>query len=198
MPTLNIYRENWPEVELDLISGFNFDPLPALQQRELDLVITSDPLSIEGIRYIPLFRYESLLAVGKSHPWAQKTQIQPADLANETLIAYPVDKQRLDIYREFLTPAGIEPKAIRTAELTLMMIQLVASGRGVCCLPNWAMTEYTDKDYVRTLSLGTGVWATLYAAVRADQLEAHYMSDFIDCAKAHSFQHLKGIKPADT
>jgi LysR family transcriptional regulator for metE and metH len=197
MPTLNSYRENWPEVELDLISGFNFDPLPALQQRELDLVITSDPLPIEGIRYVPLFRYESLLAVSKSHPWAKLEQIPAALFSNETLIAYPVDKQRLDVFREFLTPAGVEPKAIRTAELTIMMIQLVASGRGVCCLPNWAMTEYTEKDYVKTLSLGSGVWATLYAAVRADQIDTHYIVDFVNSARSHSFKHLKGIQHAD-
>lgn len=197
MPTIDLYRERWPEVELDLISGFNFDPLPALQQSELDLVITSDPLSIEGIRYIPLFRHESLVAVSKTHRLADKGSITPSDFAEETLIAYPVDKQRLDVFREFLTPAGVEPKAIRTAELTLMMIQLVASGRGICSLPNWAMAEYRDRDYIRTLKLGKGVWATLYAAVRSDQLKANYMSDFIDCAKEQSFKTLPEIRAAD-
>lgn len=198
MPTIDHYRENWPAVELDLISGFNFDALPALQQSELDLVITSDPMSIEGIRYIPLFRYESLIAVSKTHPLAGKSFISPKDLAEETLIAYPVDKQRLDVFREFLTPAGIEPKSIRTAELTMMMIQLVASGRGVCCLPNWAMVEYRERDYIRSLSMGKGVWATLYAAVRSEQLNANYVKDFIDCAKEQSFENLEGIRAADT
>ena len=42
----------------------------------------------------------------------------------------------------FLDPADIEPASVRTAELTPMMLQLVASGRGVACLPNWAVTEY--------------------------------------------------------
>jgi LysR family transcriptional regulator for metE and metH len=30
MPTMDAFRENWPEVELDIVTGFSFDPLPAL------------------------------------------------------------------------------------------------------------------------------------------------------------------------
>lgn len=197
MPTLDEYREDWPDVEIDLISGFNFDPLPALSRSELDLVITSDPMPLPGIRYEPLFEYEALLCVGRQHPLAHKTLIEPADFRDETLITYPVEKERLDVFKYFLNPAAVAPGAIRTSELTLMIIQLVASQRGVCVLPNWAITDYLAKGYVVARSLGEdGVWAKLYAAVRDDTATLPYMESFIHTARECSHRTLKGILQA--
>ncbi|AJQ96619.1 LysR family transcriptional regulator [Gynuella sunshinyii] len=198
IPSINQYRESWPEVELDFSSGFNFEPLPALQQGLLDLVVTSDPIPLEGVSYEPLFQYESKLAVSIRHPLANQSQVWPEQLVDETLITYPVEKGRLDIYREFLLPAGIKPRATRTAELTVMMIQLVASGRGVCCLPNWALAEYLHKDLIHALGLGDGVWATLYAAVRTEQLSSSYVQDFISSARENCMENLEGIVIQET
>ncbi|RDE24985.1 LysR family transcriptional regulator [Motiliproteus coralliicola] len=194
MPTIDRFRENWPEVELDLASGFNFSPLPALARGELDLVITSDPQPINSIQYEPLFAYEILLAVANQHPLARKGHVDPSDLEQETLICYPVDRNRLDIFTRFLDPADVDPE-IRTAEMTVMMMQLVASGRGVCGLPNWALSEYLERSYVSACQLGSkGVWSTLYAAIRDDQKDAEFMRDFLDTARETSFKTLNGIR----
>ncbi len=198
MPTIDEYREDWPDVEIDLISGFNFDPLPALARAELDLVITSDPQNLPGIRYLPLFQYEALLCVAKDHPLAKKPVINAQDLLEETLITYPVEHSRLDIFKYFLLPANVAPAHTRTAELTIMIIQLVASGRGVCALPNWGIADYLQKGYVVARSLGAdGVWATLYAAIREDMAEAPYMEEFINTAKTCSRTSLQGILPVE-
>ena len=194
MPTIDQFRDAWPEVELDLASGFAFAPLPALARGDLDLVVTSDPVEITGISYIPLFAYEALLAVAKQHPLAQKAYVEPEDLRDETLIIYPVEHDRLDVFNHFLDPADVEPAQVRTSELTVMMMQLVASGRGVCCLPNWAIHEYSSKGYVSARRLGeNGLFSTLYAAVRTDMLDAAFMKDFLLTAKDTSFTTLAGV-----
>lgn len=154
MPTIDQFRDAWPEVELDLASGFAFAPLPALARGDLDLVVTSDPLELAGITYVPLFTYEAMLAVANQHRLAGKPYIVPEDLVSETLITYPVERDRLDIFTRFLEPADIEPAQVRTSELTVMMMQLVASGRGVCGMPHWALHEYSSRSYVKAKRLG--------------------------------------------
>ncbi len=78
--------------------------------------------------------------------------------------------------------------------MTVMMMQLVASGRGVCCLPNWAMAEYLHKGYVTARRLGPeGLFGTLYAAVRDDMMEMPYLQDFLLTAKDTSFATLEGV-----
>ncbi|WP_106475937.1 LysR family transcriptional regulator [Phytohalomonas tamaricis] len=198
MPTIDRFRDHWPEVEVDIPSGHSFDPLPALAREQLDLVITADPQPLPNLHYAPLFRYEGLLAIAKQHRLAKHAWVTPQDLQEETLITYPVEHARLDVFTRFLNPAGIHPQEVRTAELTIMMMQLVASERGVCALPNWALTEYLERDYVKALPLGEGgLWNTLYAAVRDDQRHLAWMEDFLRTARETSFAVLSGIKPAD-
>ncbi len=198
LPAINEYREGWPDVELDIASGFHFAPLPALARGDLDLVITADPIEELGLAYVPLFSYEAQLAVCRDHELADKPWVEPADLANEVIICYPVDRARLDIFTSFLDPANVEPVRVRNAELTTMMVQLVASGRGVACLPNWALHEYREREYVVVKSLGEdGVWPTLYAAVRTDQEDAAFIRAFVDVAKKTCFANLVGIVTAE-
>lgn len=198
LPTINGYRELWPDVQLDIASGFHFEPLPALARGDLDLVVTADPIPGEELTYLPLFGYEAQIALAPDHPLCEKPWLEPEDLAEETLITYPVDRSRLDIFTRFLDPARVEPERLRTAELTTMMVQLVASGRGVCCLPNWALHEYTLRHFVVARSLGEeGIWPNLFAAVRAEQADTAFMRGFIDLAKKTCFDNLTGIVPAD-
>ena len=198
LPAIDAYREDWPDVELDIASGFSFEPLPALARGDLDLVVTADPIGELDLAYFPLFSYEARLALARDHALAAKAWLMPADLASETLIAYPVDRSRLDVFTQFLDPAGVEPARLRTAELTPMMVQLVASGRGVCCLPNWALHEYAERGTIVARSLGEeGVWPNLYAALRTEQSDAPYLSAFVALAKETCFRTLVGIVPAD-
>ncbi len=199
LPAIDAYREAWPDVDLDISSGFNFAPFPALGRGDLDLVITADPVPDSALAYLPLFSYEAQLALSRHHPLAASEHIEPEDLRDETLICYPVDRDRLDIFHNFLEPAGVEPAQVRTAELTTMMIQLVASGRGVTCLPNWALHDYRERQFIVARSLGQeGIWPTLYAAVRKDQRGSPYMEGFVETARATCFENLVGIVPAQT
>lgn len=194
MPALDQFRVDWPDVSLDLSAAFSFAPLPALLRGDLDMVITSDPQIMAGIEYTALFQYELILAMAAQHPLASYAYIEPEQLTEQTLITYPVPKQRLDIFTQFLDPADCEPAEIRKAELTPIIMQLVASLRGVAALPNWALSEYQHSSWLRTAKLGKqGVWRTLYAAKRTEDNEADYILAFLRQARKTCFNDLQGI-----
>ena len=196
MPAINSFRDQWPEVEIDLMASFHFEPLPALARGELDLVVTADPVPTAGIYYQPLFRYQALLAIANQHAFINHQYISAEELGDQTLIHYPVERKRLDIFTQFLDPSGVEPSNTRQADLTLMIVQLVASGRGVACLPNWALQPYLDAGLITSKPLGkTGIWPTLYAAIREDQKESSYMRDFLQQSLQSCNQNLVGIEP---
>jgi LysR family transcriptional regulator for metE and metH len=144
MPTLDAFRKDWPEVSLDLTAAFSFAPLPALARGDLDVVITSDPDPLEPVVYMPLFAYELVLAVSSQGALDGTDRIRPEDLADQVLITYPVDRARLDVYTAFLDPAGVEPAAVRTAELTPQLVEQVARRRGVAARPRRARDEYRN------------------------------------------------------
>jgi LysR family transcriptional regulator for metE and metH len=196
MPAINNFRDQWPEVEIDLMASFHFEPLPALARGDLDLVVTADPLPMPGIHYQPLFRYQALLAIANQHPLVDKKHVEATDLTDQTLIHYPVERKRLDIFTQFLEPNGVEPNATRQADLTLMIVQLVASGRGVACLPNWALQPYLNASLISSRPLGKkGIWPTLYAAIREEQKNSSFMKDFLKQSLHSCNNNLVGIEP---
>lgn len=187
LPTLDVYRKAWPEVEIDLAFGPNLDPLPALVGGEVDLVITSDPIPWAGIVHEQLFAFEVLLALAKDHPLTAKRWIEPQDLQDQVLITYPVERERLDIFTQFLDPAQVKPAGHRTCTLTALMLQLVASRRGVCALPDWVLAEYLARDYVAARPLGPKpVRRTLMAALREADSSLAFVQEFLDLARAKS------------
>ncbi len=183
-PVLNRYRQQWPQIEVDFHVGVSFEALPALQKGEVDLVISSDPVKRDDLQFEELFEYEALLAMAQGHALAQKKQITPSDLAQETLITYPVNRQRLDVFSRFLQPAGVEPAAVRHSELTSVILLLVASGRGVAVLPDWVLREAAQAESLTARPLGrNGLKGTLYAAVRRSDHGLGYVQDFIHIAR---------------
>lgn len=184
MPVLNQYRQDFPDVDLDFANGFEPEPHQQLKNGEIDLLITADNFAIEGIAYQAVFEYESRLVLSPTHPLLAKQPLNAEDIAEQTLIAYPVEPQRLDIVAGFLAPYQLQPKQIRTTELTPMLIQLVASGRGIAALPDWVVKDYEQKGWVLSLRLpsanGMGLRRTLYAAFRAENAEQAYFQGFLN------------------
>lgn len=194
MPALREYQVAWPSVTLDFSSGFGFEPLPALMNGELDLVITSDIQPRSEVHYEPLFDFEMRLVTATNHPLASKTSIEPSDLENETMLSYPVQKSRLDVVKHFLHPAGIEPAKWKQADNTLMLVQMVSAGLGVAALPNWAISEFSRQGLITSISLGDGLWRRLFAATRNSDKDKRYLQAFFNTARQQSKSHLEGIK----
>ncbi len=48
MPAMDSYRDVWPGVELDLLGGFQADPVGLLLDQQADLVITSGKCAARG------------------------------------------------------------------------------------------------------------------------------------------------------
>ena len=130
-----------------------------------------------------LFDYKSDFVASAKHPLSKKKWIEASDFEKETLITYPVERSRLDIFSQLLIPNRVEPAHIRQAELTSIILLLVASDRGVTVLPDWVVSEFkNNSDYaVKSLSKN-GIRRGLFAATRTDCLEKPFMRNLIDLA----------------
>ena len=182
-PVLEKFRQKWPDVDIDIKPGLAFEALPALQKENVDLVISSDPEKIPGITFTHLFDYQAVFVASAKHPLSKKKWIEASDFEKETLITYPVERSRLDIFSQLLIPNKVEPAHIRQAELTSIILLLVASDRGVTVLPDWVVAEIRNNSDYSVLPLNkTGVQRGLFAATRTDCLEKPFMRNLIDLA----------------
>lgn len=179
------YLAAWPDVDVDVKQKFQFGGIGALFGYEIDLLVTPDPLYKPGLHFEPVFDYEQVLVVASDHPLAGAAHVKPRQLTEEVLITYPVATDRLDIYTQFLMPAGISPRRHRTIETTDIMLQMVASGRGVAALPRWLVQEYAGKMNVTAVRLGPkGIAKQIYLGAREADIDIDYLQAFIELARS--------------
>lgn len=177
MPVMDTFRRRWPEVEVDLVAGFHADPVKLLQKGQAELVIDSRAIKQAGLASWPLFRFEIVALLPLEHRLARRKRLTARDFDGETLISYPVPDERIDLIRRVLQPAGITV-ARRSAELTVAILQLVASRRGIAALPSWGVQSYVEHDYVRALPIGAkGLWSELHAVLPSQLAGRAYMQD---------------------
>jgi len=178
------YLARWPDVDVDVKQKFQFGGMGALLGNEIDLLVTPDPVYQPGLCFEAVFAYELVLVVARAHPLADASWITPGDLAGETLIIYPVPIERLDIYTQFLLPAGIVPARHKPIETTDIMLQMVASGRGVAPLPRWLAEEYAHTLEIAAVRLGeTGISKQIYLGTRESDANVEYLESFIALAR---------------
>jgi LysR family transcriptional regulator, regulator for metE and metH len=191
MPAMDAFRERWPDVEMDLVSGFQHEALNLL-----DLVIVHDqPAARPGTVFLPLFRYETVALMAPRHALADREWLAASDFADHVLITYPVPEDMLDVCKHVLLPAGIHPRR-RTAELTVAILQLVASNRGMAALPRWSVEPYLQRGYITARRIqAEGLWCELYAAAAPSVAASAYFNELIGLIRDYSLGTLQGTAP---
>jgi len=183
------FLSTWPDVDVDVKQKFQFGGIGALFDYEIDLLVTPDPLYKSGLRFESVFDYEQVLVVSRTHSLANEKYVGPEQLKNEILITYPVTIERLDIYNQFLLPAGISPKRHKPIETTDIIFQMVASDRGITALPRWLVEEHTGKFDVVPIQLGKlGIHKHIFLGIREADIDIDYVRAFV--ALAHQFHDL--------
>src|SRR6218665_1406452 len=79
MPAMDAFRQRWPEVELDIVSGFHADPIALVLQGRA-----------ETVDYHALFRFEIVALLANGHALTRHSQLAAEHFADQTLITYPV------------------------------------------------------------------------------------------------------------
>ncbi|KAB7609605.1 LysR family transcriptional regulator [Verminephrobacter eiseniae] len=198
MPAMDAFRQRWPEVELDIVSGFHADPIALVLQGRAEVAIVSERDPAETVDYHALFRFEIVALLANGHALTRHSQLAAEHFADQTLITYPVPDEMLDIVRQVLQPAGVQPAQRRTTELTIAMLQLVASGRGIAALPLWAVQGYLERGYVSARPIRAAgsarLTGELHLACSAATSGQSWLADFVHSTRHSCFTSLPEIE----
>ncbi|WP_312689425.1 LysR substrate-binding domain-containing protein [Kosakonia sp.] len=194
LPVMDAFRNKWQEVEIDILPGFQADPLGLLLQNRADVAIVDETEPTECVSFSPLFKYEMVAVLPNNHPLTHKPWLEAEDFRDEVLITYAVPEERIDLCRKVLKPAGV-PFRRKTTELTMGIVQQVASQRGIAALPVWAVAEYLDKKYVTAKSITRQkLMSEIWLASLTDTKEKDYVRDFTHFIKQRCLRMLPDIE----
>lgn len=187
-PVLNLFRDSFSNVDIDIRPGLSFRALSALADGEVDVVISSDPENINDIEYHHLFNYSPTFVASSENPLSKKKYIEAIDFSTETLITYPVERSRLDVFSQFLLPAKVEPKLVRQVELTAVILLLVGANKGISVLPDWVLGSSVGSENLASRPLTvSGIERKLYAATRLTESRKAYIHEFLELCKKGQF-----------
>ena len=177
------FLREMPQMDVDIVHQFQFSGMEGLLNHHIDLLVTPDAVNQVGVLYQPMFDYELVLLVEENHPLARQSYIEASALQNELLLTFPVAHERLDVFTQFLMPAGIHPRSKAMQSMDIM-VQMVALQRGITVLPNWLAMEFCQTLPVRAIRLGKkGLAKKLFAAIRESDEEVSYLQRFITLGK---------------
>ena len=172
-------------MNFEILNAFRFDGVAALLANEIDVLVTPDPIAHPELIFQPVFDYELVLVVDETNRLADlESHVTPQDLRDQVLFTVPVDAVRLDIFAQFLVPAGCRPRRWQGVESIDLTLQMVAAGRGITVLPKWLVRESGATLPLRMLRIGeTGLQKSINLGTRKNEERLDYIQAFIEAAR---------------
>lgn len=133
---IGAYRQNHPNVTIELHNSHLEELQDWLEQGKIDLAITSLGKNEDAKTSQELFQQKLLLAVSPEHPFAQRSSVNLQDLEGEPLI----ERIHCEIWRAYphlFEDAGFKPKIVYWADSEEWVISLVQVGLGLSIMPVW-------------------------------------------------------------
>lgn len=131
MPLIKKYKDMYPNVKLSLVLG-NYDEVSkALLQNRVDVALLDGPIRNDRFFSRLYLQQELVLVVSKTHPFANKQNLRPDDMFNQTILIRGDGSYTQKTMDEWFGRARITP--ISTLQLSSRdaIIEAAASGLGV-------------------------------------------------------------------
>ncbi|MDO4250129.1 MAG: LysR family transcriptional regulator [Moraxella sp.] len=162
------FRQCMPTIKINLIEMGTVEQLDALKKGEIDVGFGRLHTSDASIKRLFLKAERLSLAVHKNHSLAQKTEgVYLTEIVNELLFLYPQSDTAsfASHVLSILTEAGLDPKETRVVREVQLALGFVASGRGVCIVPESVDSiALTDLCYIPILD--HIAYSPVYVSVR--------------------------------
>ncbi|KIH82512.1 LysR family transcriptional regulator [Pseudomonas batumici] len=135
------------ELNIDLILGSNIDLLYKLKNMEVDAILVSLDGSVNDpdCEQIQLFTDDIFLATPADSPFAQRTEVDLAEVRNETFITLTQGFATHQDSIRFFKQAGFEPKVAMQVNDIFTLLSMVSSGVGYALLPGRVAAVYENR-----------------------------------------------------
>ncbi len=134
---ITAYREQWPEVHLDLLELPAVAQVRALQRGRIDLGLMLPPVEGAAIIDDPVWSEEWLAALPEAHPLVRRTDLHATDFAGQDVIIGHAERgprcgqHVLDL----LDTLHVSVRIVAEVEHLQTMLMLLQAGTGIAFVP---------------------------------------------------------------
>jgi len=176
LPITQALGSNFPLHDFEFAnSSFssNHDP-------QADILFSDEKVDKNYDATLEIGSFELLAILPKQHILTAKTYLIAQDFTGQTLLAYPVEKERLDIFNLLLQPENVKPAQIKQVNNSHVILQMVAANMGIAVLPNWLVASMSVQSLVNVKSLTqNGLTKTLYLHYKTKNVEKALIAELL-------------------
>lgn len=114
-PILHRFRSRFPDVALRFAIGNTTQVAAAVREGTADLGFVEGDVADPALAVRPVARDEMVLVVGADHPWAGRTAIRVAELADTPWVLREAGSGTRAIFEAALRDHGLDPAGLRVA-----------------------------------------------------------------------------------
>lgn len=185
---LRDFRENFPTVQLTLVSGSSIHQLDELRRQHVDLALVVPPLhDLTDIRTLRLCEQAMTLAVPAAHPVARRKRVKLESLAKERFVTFSTIEGPgfVAALLDACQKAGFFPHIVHASAQLHAILTMVACGMGIALVPSSMRRMHMDGvTYVDLASSDVDTSYTLSFAMRTSE-DNPVVQAFIDLAIKH-------------
>lgn len=135
------------ELNIDLILGSNLDLLYKLKNMEVDAALVSleEDVADQDCERITLFSDDMFLATPADSKFAQRTDVDLAEVRDETFITLTAGFATHKDGKRVFQQAGFEPKVAMQVNDIFTLLSMVSSGVGYALLPGRIAAVYENR-----------------------------------------------------
>lgn len=128
---ITTFREQYPKVKISVSAGNSTATLESLLAYESDVGVLSDH-NPDPHLYTQVYDSHYVVAiVGRDHPWAERDQIELAELDKQPMVLREVGSNTRRAFEAASIEAGITPNVIMEIESGEAVREAVAKGHGI-------------------------------------------------------------------
>lgn len=183
---LQAYRQAYPEVNIVLHSMNKGEQIEALRQRRITVGFNRLLEETPDIVSEVLLMESLFLAVNRDHPLARQKKIHWKELAGQPLVLFPSGTRPsfIDRVLDLCKKEGFQPRVAQEVGDAVNGVALVATGFGVCIVPESAINLKLPGVVYRPLFREPMPRVDLSCIYRAGD-ESPILRSFLEIARAH-------------
>jgi DNA-binding transcriptional LysR family regulator len=155
-----------------------------LRQHTVDLIIVSEPVSVQHFVVRPFVEDELVVIVNPQHKWAKRGAIELKDLLKENIIIREDGSGTREVLKNFLSSKNISfksLKAIMTMGGSEALKSAVESGIGYGIVSNMAIRSEIKLGLLKQIKIRGEILKRSFLVVYSKkQYNKHLISSFLD------------------
>lgn len=183
VPLVALFKERYPDVDLDLRTSLSFSLNQALRSGEIDLAISSpDGSDMSGLDAEYLFRERLFVVMGKSpnnpalRPLLSESQISFTELAKHELLVTSNQDSLGHVVMQFEKTAKVSLRRKRPFGQLMTSLRYVTEGHGLLLTPSSSFFHLQANNQIHALEvIEPELWRDVYIMKRTDRPETQLL-----------------------